>query len=640
MKRILYSVYTKIAICILCVVSVFNAVSIGLDGAKEWVDYENEVYLLEDRFEDSHYLFNVLNHASFDVFNTSVTYINYNSFDVKESLQKKINSNHMDCYLSIDDKEYGNINAKNEKYMYFIKLKVDKDGVLEREMNPDKEYYYVDAPAANGHNVEICIGLKDQYVSNMEDLWHLQRTLVHTTFTNVMLWACTFIACFVYLVIVIGKDEEENIHAHKIDKLYIEFNLAIIACIIGISLLLLITLFNQYFYSDLSYGLLKRSVQLIAIIGTSGLLTFVLSMIRNIKNKTFISRCLSLVIIKKIIKLVKSIINEINVMFANHMTITVVGMLFVYSALMGYFGIRTWDHIFYMILAVILFIIVAYFVIKYLNSLNMIKVGVNKIRNGDLNYKIEPLCFKDLNGLKEGINDISSGLQASVTKTLKAERLKTELITNVSHDLKTPLTSIINYTKLLSNIDNLPEEAKDYLSIIDKKSQRLKVLTQDLFDISKVQSGNEVIELEKLNVETLLTQSLAEHENELANLTVCTRIEEELYILSDGRKMSRVINNLLINIIKYTMPHTRVFIDAYSKDNKVLIEMKNISSYPLDFDKEEIMQRFKRGDESRSDEGHGLGLAIAKSYIEVTGGRFDIVLDGDMFEAIIEYDKK
>ena len=220
------------------------------------------------------------------------------------------------------------------------------------------------------------------------------------------------------------------------------------------------------------------------------------------------------------------------------------------------------------------------------------------------------------------------------------ERLKTELITNVSHDLKTPLTSIINYTKLLSELENLPEEAKDYIAIIDKKSHRLKVLTQDLFDISKAQSGNDEIVMQKLNVETLLSQSLAEYEKEMEHLVVCLKIEDGLYIHSDGRKMSRVINNLLTNMIKYAMPNTRVFIYAYSHENKAVIEMKNISAYPLDFDKEEIVQRFKRGDESRSEEGNGLGLAIVKSYVELTGGKFDIILDGDMFKTLIEYEIK
>ena len=224
---------------------------------------------------------------------------------------------------------------------------------------------------------------------------------------------------------------------------------------------------------------------------------------------------------------------------------------------------------------------------------------------------------------------------------LKAERLKTELITNVSHDLKTPLTSIISYTELLSGLDDLSEEAKDYVRIIEKKSQRLKTLTQDLFDISKAQSGNENVVLEKIDVSLLINQSLGEYDNEInkSGLTFCVNAEKDLYILSDGRKMSRVIGNLINNILKYTMKNTRVFISAFSKDNEIIMEFKNIASYPMEFSAEEIVGRFVRGDESRTKEGNGLGLAIVKSYTELSGGNFRVVLDGDMFKAIITFEK-
>ena len=197
------------------------------------------------------------------------------------------------------------------------------------------------------------------------------------------------------------------------------------------------------------------------------------------------------------------------------------------------------------------------------------------------------------------------------------------------------------YTELLSQIEDLPEEARDYVSVISKKSERLKNLTLDLFDISKVQSGNEDVILEKIDVSLLINQSLAEHDNEIksSELPFFVEAPKELYIAADGRKMSRVVSNLINNILKYTMKNTRVFITAFEKEGNVIIEFKNIASYPMNFNPDEITQRFTRGDESRTQEGNGLGLAIAKSYTEICNGKFEIVLDGDMFKAILTFRK-
>lgn len=243
--------------------------------------------------------------------------------------------------------------------------------------------------------------------------------------------------------------------------------------------------------------------------------------------------------------------------------------------------------------------------------------------------------------MSENINDIAKGLDESLSAKLKAERLKTELITNVSHDLKTPLTSIISYTELLSGVEGLPEEAKDYARIIANKSDRLKNLTQDLFDISKVQSGNESVVLEKIDVSLLINQSLGEHDNEIqqSGLTFCINTAKDLYISADGRKMSRVVSNLINNILKYTMKNTRVFISAYEKNDEIVMEFKNIASYPMDFNAQEIVGRFVRGDSSRTAEGNGLGLAIAKSYTEICDGKFEVIIDGDMFKAFLKFRK-
>ena len=641
MKKVFYSVYSKIIIGILCVLCIVGAATTGLNGIKKWEDYKTQVYRFEDQFEDSAFLSQMLNSASFDIYNAIVQYVEDKEFDVKANIEENIDRNYMSYYLVIDGEEFSNASNKKQDHEYYYKLVIGKQGIEKQTMCPDTNYYYIeDTDLVKGHTTEIYIGLEEDYIETCSTLWKEQKLLIQNTVTSVVGWIFVSVVCFLYLILVIGKDENGNKISHTIDKLFVEFNLLLNAGIFLCGFIAIQFIIESYYCRGFMYELTKLFVQITAGIVLSISLVLVLSLIRNMKNKTFFSRCFIFICIRKIKKLVGNFIKEIGELASNFMSLIAVGILFVYTAIIGILGVNAYYDGFYCLVGVALFIAFGYVVLKYFNSLNRIKKGVDKIRDGELDFKIDEVKFKDLRKLKDGINDISDGLQASVDKTLKAEKMKTELITNVSHDLKTPLTSIINYTTLLSNVENLPEEAKDYIAIIDKKSLRLKTLTQDLFDISKAQSGNDEIIMEKLNVETLLNQSLAEYEKELSSWTVCLKIEDGLYIHSDGRKMSRVINNLLINIIKYAMPNTRVFIDAYSRNQKTIIEMKNISSYPLDFDKEEIMQRFKRGDESRTEEGNGLGLAIVKSYVEVTGGKFDIVLDGDLFKAIIEYDKK
>ena len=323
--------------------------------------------------------------------------------------------------------------------------------------------------------------------------------------------------------------------------------------------------------------------------------------------------------------------------------VILISMLFAYTALIGLFGIFTLEagNLFWIFVGIALFGFASFFIAHRSKDIDEIKKGVSEVRNGNVAYKIPELKSEDMKALATNINDIAKGLDESVSAKVKAERMKTELITNVSHDLKTPLTSIISYTELLANVEGLPEEAKDYAQIIANKSDRLKTLTQDLFDISKVQSGNESVVLEKLDVSLLINQSLGEHDNEIkkSELPFCVNAPKELYISADGRKMSRVISNLISNILKYTMKNTRVFISAYEENGEVIMEFKNIASYPMDFNAEEIVGRFVRGDESRTQEGNGLGLAIAKSYTEICNGKFEIVLDGDMFKAILKFRK-
>ena len=290
-------------------------------------------------------------------------------------------------------------------------------------------------------------------------------------------------------------------------------------------------------------------------------------------------------------------------------------------------------------LAIILTIIYIVILIKNLISLDKIMVGAKAAAEGKLNYKIDEKGRGHLRELAHDINNIKEGLKKSIENEMKSENMKTELITNVSHDLKTPLTSIINYIDLLKRENIEPETARDYVNILDKKSQRLKVLIEDLFEASKAASGAMELNITKIDIEQLLRQALGENDERFkdSNLEVKLNIpNDKVFINGDGKRLYRVFENLISNIVKYSLSNTRVYINIFKENNEVIIVMKNISAYELSFDTDEITNRFKRGDASRSTEGSGLGLAIAKSIVELHNGSFKIEVDGDLFKSIIK----
>ena len=293
------------------------------------------------------------------------------------------------------------------------------------------------------------------------------------------------------------------------------------------------------------------------------------------------------------------------------------------------------------ILSLTIVILYVYYLIKKLAYLSYIMEGTERIKGGDIHYKLDIIGDDNFSNLAENINNIGEGLDKAIYNQLKSERLKSELITNVSHDLKTPLTSIINYIELIKKEEDIkPEHIKDYVNVLDSKSKRLKVLIEDLFEASKASSGNLELNMEKIDITQLLRQAIGEMEEKLskANLDLKLRVpEEKTYIMADGKKLYRVLENLLSNISKYSLNNTRVYIDIIEEDDKVKLTMKNISSYELNFDPEEIMERFKRADESRNTEGSGLGLAIARDLVNAQGGRFEIDIDGDLFKSVVEF---
>ena len=285
--------------------------------------------------------------------------------------------------------------------------------------------------------------------------------------------------------------------------------------------------------------------------------------------------------------------------------------------------------------------VISIFIIKdKVNKIEQIRSGIDKIKNGNIEHKIEikkDLLFDDI---VKDINEIGKTINIAVEERLKSERMKNELITNVSHDLKTPLTAIINYISLMKKEDIQPKHLKDYVQVLDKRSQRLKILIEDLFEASKIGSNNIELNLEENDINQLLTQTLVEMEdyiNESKLDFIVNTPNKEVYILADGKKTFRVFENIISNILKYSLEKTRVYIDLVESDKKVHISFKNISKYQLNFDPDEITERFTRGDLSRNTEGSGLGLAIAKGLVQAQGGELKVDIIGDLFVVNIDF---
>ena len=285
-----------------------------------------------------------------------------------------------------------------------------------------------------------------------------------------------------------------------------------------------------------------------------------------------------------------------------------------------------------------------FFVYKTALGRELLLDGLKRITDGELSYKIpKEKLHGDQKTMAQYINRIGDGLDAAVEKSLKDERLKTELITNVSHDLKTPLTSIINYVDLLKRKNFTDPEVLKYLEVLDAKAHRLKSLTEDVVEASKASTGNIALEMTDLNFVELVHQVIGEFEEkfEERNLTMVVHFdEEEAIICADGRRLWRVLENVFGNASKYAMENTRVYVDVKVDRPNVQLSLKNISAQPLNISADELTERFIRGDVSRNTEGSGLGLSIAKDLVQLQGGEFKLYLDGDLFKVTIEFKMK
>ncbi|MDE6890460.1 MAG: HAMP domain-containing histidine kinase [Lachnospiraceae bacterium] len=294
--------------------------------------------------------------------------------------------------------------------------------------------------------------------------------------------------------------------------------------------------------------------------------------------------------------------------------------------------------------ALIIYTFAVYFVIKkYVDRIKeqyrKLFIATRSIAEGNLQTEL----LEDwgvFESYKEELSKIQNGFKAAVDKEVKSQRMKTELITNVSHDLKTPLTAITTYIELLEDENLTPEVRKEYLEVLKKKSERLKFLIEDLFEVSRASSGNVTLNLVDVDICNLMRQVYLEYEDRVEEADLIFRFrmpEEKVTLRLDSQKTYRVFENLYVNIIKYAMPHTRVYVNAEKTKKGVLIELKNMSASELNIQPEELTERFVRGDSARNTEGSGLGLAIARSFVELQGGKLAVEIDGDLFKVLVVF---
>lgn len=524
--------------------------------------------------------------------------------------------------------------ASTNAYQNFIEEdKINKsNNIIETKIN-DFEIY-----ASYDNNI-IDLSIRKEF----ENLMNRFEPYASKIYISIPICTIVIIVCIVYLIYAIGNNKDkENIELTWIDKIYYEILLIISIILICIATIpLAIGLETNILNNNLYF-----SISMVSI--TYFLIYIVLAVIFNttikrIKAKAFWKTTIAGKIVIFIYKKIKELFNDVKTNYESlKETLPRNKKLILYMASFIILEILLLEIFKFVgfIADIILGIYVFNKIMKYINSYENLEKKLKDVYEGNNQIGLsENDVEKEFRSAVKYINDISNGFENAVEESIKSERLKTELITNVSHDIKTPLTSIINYVDLLKqeNIDN--KKVNEYIKVLDSKSQRLKKLTEDLVEVSKASSGSIKINMEKININELLKQSIGEFEDKFKNneLDIITNYSKnDIYINADSKYLYRVIENLFSNISKYALENSRVYIDVTEENEKAKLVIKNISKYKLNISSEELMQRFVRGDRARTTEGSGLGLSIAQSLIELQKGDFNLQIDGDLFKIIIK----
>jgi len=486
-----------------------------------------------------------------------------------------------------------------------------------------------------------------------EKSWLLRSVGVETIYIDVIAAGLICLATLLYLVIATGeRDQDGKVVLRFIDRIFTEVSILLIGLLFVYGGFLFMRFSYEavrylirgdlsaevFFYPDPFFGFRMMNLPFEGIVALDlviGILTagfglwLLLSLIRKIKARVFFRTSL----IGRLVLWVYGAIRTIYDVGGTQRKVVLLAL--------GICALSAFTP-----LAPFVFVAILILSARWIRRYDQVRQGIDEARQGNFNHRVpvEEGESGELAWMARSINEISDASKAAVEKEVRNQRLKTELISNVSHDLKTPLTSIIAYIDLLKTEGLDSPEAPKYLEVLDQKTNRLKQLTEDLFEAAKASSGDMPVRLESIEMVSVVRQALGEMSSrvEEAGLDfILTTPEEKYYAAADGQLMWRVMENLISNAVKYALPGSRVYIDLSTRTNKknenpmVVLEMKNISKDPLNISPAELMERFTRGDESRTSDGSGLGLAITKDLMKLQKGWFDIRIDGDLFKAVV-----
>lgn len=493
-----------------------------------------------------------------------------------------------------------------------------------------------------GYTVYSCVNDESTEFYKYNLVYKLVSNTYEYASVNIAISSFLFLAMFIYIITSIGhKKEEAGIYLNSLDNIPLE--------IVGTISSLLLVIEGMFLFMGIDIGLKYTSISsrmidtIISLCFVLGIIIYItlaitgVTIIRRIKAKVFWKNTLIYKFAKWVKRSTGDMLTDIN---TTGKLVVIFGAFYIIQLVLTIKFIT--DGAIYLFWLIAVWGVTLKMLLDRMNKTKKIREKIKNMYDGNKDSVAlnEEEYRGELKEVAHWLNDISGGLTNAIEEAMKSERLKTELITNVSHDIKTPLTSIINYVDLMKqeNIEN--EKVKEYLEILDNKSQRLKKLTEDLVEASKASSGNIKLNIEKLNVKELIKQVRGEFEDkfEQKGLEIIENLPDtEVYIEADSRYMFRVMENMYVNISKYALENSRVYVDVKKENDIVKIELKNISRDKLNISVDELMQRFVRGDSARTTEGSGLGISIANSLTKLQKGKFDIYLDGDLFKVVIEF---